>query len=256
MWRMSRRFYAVHRWLGLAVGVQLVLWCVGGLIFATHDLAWVRGEDGRNPERAAPLDLARVRLAPGAAVATLAPGVVGDGPHAGGSAAVVVDEIILRPILGRAVYEIRHGGDTTLIDAESGAVLSPLGRDTAIAIARADRAGQPEVLGATLIERDPPSEYREGALPAWQIAFADGEGTHVYVAANTGRITARRNDAWRRFDFFWMLHTMDYRDRDDFNHPLLIGAAAAAVITLASGFALWAIRLRRRWRRASGPARG
>jgi uncharacterized iron-regulated membrane protein len=244
MRRMSRRFYAVHRWLGLIVGVQIVLWCLSGLIFATHDLAWVRGEDGRNPERAAALDLAHVRLAPGAAVAALAPGAVGD--------AGAVDEITLRPLLGRAVYEIRQGDGTTLVDAESGAVLSPLGRDTAIAIARADRAGQPEVLGATRIERDPPTEYREGALPAWQIAFADGEDTHVYVAANTGRITARRNDAWRRFDFFWMLHTMDYRDRDDFNHPLLIAASAAALITLASGFALWGIRLRRRWRRAAG----
>jgi uncharacterized iron-regulated membrane protein len=266
---MSRRFYAVHRWLGLVVGVQLALWCVGGLIFATHDLAWVRGEDGRNPARAPGLDLGRVRLAPDAAVAALAAGAAGDGAAgdgvtgagaAGGAgdaggASASVDEIVLRPLLGRAVYEIRHGDGATLVDAESGAVLSPLGRDTAIAIARADRAGQPEVLGATLIERDPPTEYREGALPAWQIAFADGEGTHVYVAANTGRITARRNDAWRRFDFFWMLHTMDYRDRDDFNHPLLIAAAAAAVITLASGFALWGIRLRRRWRRAAGPAR-
>jgi uncharacterized iron-regulated membrane protein len=239
---MSRRFYAVHRWLGLIVGVQLALWCVGGLIFATHDLAWVRGEDGRNPAHAPGLDLARVRLAPDAAVAA-----------AGGAAAV--DELVLRPLLGRAVYEIRHGDGTALVDAESGAVLSPLGRDMAIAIARADRAGQPEVLAATLIERDPPTEYREGALPAWQIALADGEGTHVYVAANTGRITARRNDAWRRFDFFWMLHTMDYRDRDDFNHPLLIASASAAAVTLASGFALWGIRLRRRWRRVAGPAR-
>lgn len=242
MRRMSRRFYAVHRWLGLIVGVQIVLWCLGGLIFATHDLAWVRGEDGRNPERAASLDLARVRLTPDAAVARL-------------GAAKAVDEIVLRPILGRAVYEIRHGDVTALVDAEDGTVLSPLGRDTAIAIARADRAGQPEVLATTLIERDPPTEYREGALPAWQIAFADGEGTHVYVSANTGRVTARRNDAWRRFDFFWMLHTMDYRDRDDFNHPLLIAAAAAALITLASGFALWGIRLRRRRRRtAAAPA--
>jgi uncharacterized iron-regulated membrane protein len=253
MRRMSRRFYAVHRWLGLIVGVQLALWCVGGLIFATHDLAWVRGEDGRNSERAAGLDLARVRLAPDAAVGRLGHGAAGAGAA---GAPAVVDEITLRPLLGRSVYEIRRGDVTALVDAESGAVLSPLGRDTAIAIARADRAGQPEVLGALLIERDPPTEYREGALPAWQIGFADGEGTHVYVAANTGRITARRNDAWRRFDFFWMLHTMDYRDRDDFNHPLLIAAAAAAVITLASGFALWGIRLRRRRRRAAGPARG
>jgi uncharacterized iron-regulated membrane protein len=248
---MSRRFYAVHRWLGLIVGVQLALWCLGGLIFATHDLAWVRGEEGRNPAPAPPLDLTRVRIDPPTAAAALARTLP---PEAGATAAPAVDEIVLRPLLGRAVYEIRGRHGTALVDAESGAVLSPLPRDTAVAIARADRAGQPEVLRATLIERDPPSEYREGALPAWQIALADGAGTHVYVAASSGRITARRNDAWRRFDFFWMLHTMDYRGRDDFNHPLLIAAAAAALIALGSGFALWIVRLRRRRRRAAARA--
>jgi uncharacterized iron-regulated membrane protein len=234
---MSRRFYAVHRWLGLVLGLQLVLWCLGGLIFATHDLAWVRGEAGRAPEVAAAVDLARVRVAPAAAVAQAGPGMA-------------VEEIVLRPFLGRPVYEIRHRDGTALVDAESGALLSPVDRDTAIAVALADRAGRPEVRAATRIERDPPSEYRAGALPAWQIALADGEDTHVYVAASSGRITARRNDAWRRFDFFWMLHTMDYRGRDDFNHPLLIGAAAASLIALGSGFALWWIRARRRLRRS------
>jgi PepSY-associated TM region len=142
------------------------------------------------------------------------------------------------------------------VDAETGAVLSPLDRDTAVAIARADRAGSPEIREAVLIERDPPSEYREGALPAWRVDIDDDENTHIYVSTSTGRITARRNDAWRRFDFFWMLHTMDYRGRDDFNHPLLIVAAAAAVVTLASGFWLWGIRVyRRRRRRQASTAR-
>ena len=254
MRRMPRRFYAVHRWLGLVVGAQLVLWCLGGLIFATHELAWVRGEEGRNPEPAAGLDLTRVRLGPDAAAALAAAGRAAPEPDA---AAPVVDEIVLRPLLGRAVYEVRYrdgAAPAALIDAESGAVRSPLDRDAAVAIARADRAGQPEVLSAALIERDPPTEYRQGALPAWQVAIADGAGMHVYVAANTGRITARRNDAWRRFDFFWMLHTMDYRGRDDFNHPLLIVAAGAALVALASGFTLWGVRLRKRRRRAA--ARG
>lgn len=248
---MSRRFYAVHRWLGLIAGVQLALWCLGGLIFATHSLAWVRGEEGRNPERPAPLDLARVNIEAGEAVAALAAASRTAGEHA----VPVVDEIVLRPLLGRPVYEIRHRDGTALVDAETGAVLSPLPRDTAVAIARADRAGAPAVQAVTRIERDPPVEYREGALPAWQVALADGQGTHVYVAADSGRVTARRNDAWRRFDFFWMLHTMDYGGRDDFNHPLLIAAAAAALLTLGSGFALWALRLRRRRRKRATAAR-
>ena len=239
---MARRSYALHRWLGLVVGVQLAAWCVGGLIFATHDIAWVRSEAGRARGDTPVVDLARVRIAPAEAAARL-------------QGAGAVEQILVRPFLGRPVYEIHHGDETALVDAESGAVLSPVDRDTAVAIARADRAGNPEIREVVLVERDPPSEYREGALPAWRVVIDDDESTHVYVAAQSGRITARRNDAWRRFDFFWMLHTMDYRGRDDFNHPLLIVAAAAAVVTLASGFWLWGIRLYRRRRRQASTAR-
>ena len=239
---MARRSYAVHRWLGLVVGLQILAWCVGGLIFATHDIAWVRSEAGRARADTPTVDLARVRIGPAEAVARLG--------HPG-----TVEQVVVRPFLGRPVYEVSQGGNTALVDAETGAVLSPLDRDTAIAIARADRAGNPEIREAVLIERDPPSEYREGALPAWRVDIDDDENTHVYVSASTGRITARRNDAWRRFDFFWMLHTMDYRGRDDFNHPLLIVAAAAAVVTLASGFWLWGMRLYRRRRRQASTAR-
>lgn len=233
---MARRSYALHRWLGLVVGLQLAAWCVGGLVFATHDIDWVRSEAGRARGEDPAVDLARVRIGPAEAAARL-------------GQAGAIEQMVVRPFLGRPVYEITRGGSASLVDAETGAVLSPVDRDTAIAIARADRAGNPGIRAATLLERDPPSEYREGALPAWRVDIDDDENTHVYVSTKNGRITARRNDAWRRFDFFWMLHTMDYRGRDDFNHPLLIVAAAAAVITLASGFWLWGLRIYRRRRR-------
>ena len=63
--------------------------------------------------------------------------------------------------------------------------------------------------------------------------------------ANTGLIDARRNDMWRLFDFFWMLHIMDYQEREDFNHPLLIGAAGLALSVVIFGMALLFIRIRR-----------
>jgi hypothetical protein len=64
-------------------------------------------------------------------------------------------------------------------------------------------------------------------------------------------VTKHRNGIWRAFDFLWMLHTMDYRSRDDFNNPLLRGVAAMAVVAVLSGFLLWgrtSMFLRRRRR--------
>ncbi|HYU15827.1 MAG TPA: PepSY domain-containing protein, partial [Candidatus Acidoferrum sp.] len=105
-------------------------------------------------------------------------------------------------------------------------------------------------------------EYRDKPLPAWQVRLRDRPGTVVYVDAITGDVTARRNDIWRWYDFLWSLHIMDYRGRDDFNHPLLIGAALLAVLTVLSGLTLWFIRLvrwpgrRRRRDRAAQSTQG
>ena len=166
-------------------------------------------------------------------------------------AATQVVQIDLRTLLDRPVYDLKGSSGSTLVDAESGAVISPLDEKTAVAIARADRDGTPAVGSVERIESDPPVEYRGQPLPAWRISFADPDATHVYVDAQTGLIRARRNSAWRRYDFFWMLHTMDYRGRDDFNHALLIAFAITGLVAVLSGWTLWGVRVWRRFRRRS-----
>ena len=66
----------------------------------------------------------------------------------------------------------------------------------------------------------------------------DPDGTRIYVSPETGRVLARRNDYWRVFDFFWMLHIMDYDEREDFNHPLLIIVTLASTLFVLTGVAL------------------
>ncbi len=60
----------------------------------------------------------------------------------------------------------------------------------------------------------------------------------MYFAAQDAQLVATRNNTWRLFDFFWMLHTMDYRGRDNFNNPLVITIATAALWLSLSGFLL------------------
>jgi uncharacterized membrane protein YkoI len=94
-----------------------------------------------------------------------------------------------------------------------------------------------------LIESDPPSEYRGGRLPVYQVVMDHPKKTHIYIDASTGTIMARRNKAWRTFDFFWMLHTMDYKGRDNFNHPLLTIASLFAIAASSTGILLWGWRV-------------
>ena len=100
--------------------------------------------------------------------------------------------------------------------------------------------------------------YR-GALPAWRVDFEDGEGRAIYVAADTGQVTARRSTLWRAYDFLWGLHIMDWRGHADFNSWLLVIFTLLSLVVVVSGIVMLPSRLgltrwwrRRRASRASG----
>lgn len=65
-----------------------------------------------------------------------------------------------------------------------------------------------------------------------------------YVAQNTGAVTARRSDLWRLYDTFGALHIMDWQNREDFNHPLIIIVTLITLLSLIAGIALIPYRIR------------
>ena len=153
---------------------------------------------------------------------------------------------------------------TARVDARTGR-LAPVDEAEAAAIARRDQPNAPPARHVELVSGEPALEYRdcepaECSLPAYRVALDDAAGTVIYVDAVTGDVTARRNDMWRTYDFFWSLHIMDYRAREDFNHWLIRGESLLAVATVASGIALLLLRatrwVRRRLGRASTTAEG
>jgi hypothetical protein len=90
------------------------------------------------------------------------------------------------------------------------------------------------------------------------VRFGDEEGATAYVPAELGQVLRIRNDQWRLFDFLWMLHTMDYQGRDDFNNVVLRAFSVLGLVTVASGFFLFALTTptlrRRRGQRAARAA--
>ncbi len=202
------------------IGLQLVAWSMGGIYFAWNDLAVVRGDVLRR-ERPA-VDLRGVR-APAVADAKGA-------------------RVIAR--LGAAAWDVERADGTRLVlDAATGEELAPLSLDEALAVVTSAVDVSFSAPVATLLEADPPIEYREKPLPAWRVTLDDARHTNVYVDARSGEVTAIRNDAWRRWDFLWALHIMDWRGREEMHHPLLLGSAALAFCAAASGLGLWAWRL-------------
>jgi hypothetical protein len=77
------------------------------------------------------------------------------------------------------------------------------------------------------------------------VDFDDAANSSYFVSGTTGQLLERRNDSWRWWDFFWMLHNMDYAKRTSFNHPLIIIVGVAAAWLAATGF--WLL-FRTMWR--------
>ena len=104
--------------------------------------------------------------------------------------------------------------------------------------------GTSKISNVSLIEEDRPLEYR-GDLPVWQVKFDDGAGFTLYLSPLDASIKSARSDSWRLYDFLWMLHILDFDEREDFHHPLLWGLALMSVIFVISGIWLFFYRLRR-----------
>lgn len=142
-----------------------------------------------------------------------------------------------------AIVLDQSDGMKRLYDAHTGNLLTPIDETLATQIAvndyqhsSAETYAPAAVLSASLLTEEPGDFRRK--LPVWQITLDDPDGTRIYVSPDTGDVLARRNDYWRLYDFFWMLHIMDYETRDDFNNPLVIVASITSSLFVISGFIL------------------
>lgn len=235
----KRNCYTLHRWVGLMVSLQLLAWSLGGFVFSVLSIDNVRGETDRNENSPPSLRLNNVRLTPG------------DAAEVARNSGIPVDSIIqvrLRERSDRTVFEFlgKEGQPLGAVDAATGGYISRISREEAKMVALADFAPEAPVVSVTLLEGEPPIEYRGGAMPVYQVILDHPKKPHIYVSPVTGEVLKRRNTLWRVFDFFWMLHIMDYRNRDDINHWLLTTMSLLAILTSASGLVLWWWRVPRR----------
>ena len=233
---MNRRLYAIHRWISALAFLQLAAWTISGSFFVIMPIARVHGDhvDGAHDTVFAKnLGV----LAPTVAIAIATESGISD-----------VSNLELRAAPSGALWYFVKGHEHVVrLDARTGAV-APVTREEAEETARRDQPSAPRVVDAELL-REPSIEYRGKPVPAWKVRLGNDAGMIVYVDARTGEVTARRNDVWRIYDFLWSLHIMDYGQRESFNHPLIIAAAALALLTVSSGSVLWVVRIVRRLRK-------
>lgn len=233
----SKHFYIrrIHRYLGVILGIQFLLWTIGGLYFSWSNIDEVHGDF---QHKHVPLLAGSVSLA--------SPSLIAD-------AVQHIDSIhscMLVNILGQPFYSMQYysGGklNRVLADGTTGKVRAPLTKNEAIQVAAASFSGMPALKSVAYITNsNGHHEYREKPLPAWAVTFDHPTNTTVYVSSEIGRVESFRNDKWRIFDFLWMMHTMDYQSRDNINNWLLRAFSIFGLLTVMSGFILYVVSSRR-----------
>jgi hypothetical protein len=236
-------FRKAHRYLGIFIGIQFIGWTISGLYFSWNNIDDVHGDHMRKPGKfiASNMEV----ISPSVAVTNLKAAKQVDSVHS----------IQLINILNKPTYQIRffsgHSGEGShlhvhyaLADAATGTVRKPLTEEEAKAIAIENVISSAKIINSEyLTNTNGHHEYREKPLPAYAISFDDPNCT-VYISTELGTFQSIRHDQWRAFDFLWMLHTMDYQERDNFNNWLLKIFSVFGLITVCSGFILFYISSR------------
>jgi len=218
----------------LVIGAQLLIWFASGVIMSFLPIDKVRGEHLVNRDVVTTIP-AGIRFADPAQISI--------------KAKAPVEAINWHMLGGQMVAEVTTAKGIMLFDAQTGELIPPVGATQATVIANAawKSAAKPTSKASRVTAESP--EYR-AALPAWRIAYADPDATSIFVAADTGRITAVRTGTWRLYDFFWSLHIMDWKNHENFNTWWLLAFAIGGLILGLAGsvllFIRWPFRRKRR----------
>jgi hypothetical protein len=243
--------FRLHRWLAWLVGVQVVIWICGGLVFSLLPFkAWVKAGDSlRPPVLQMPTDWTE-QAGPALRAATPAADITAITvvTTSQGAAWRISARSQAQPLMVRA-----DGAPWVAPD-------EPAVRRFALSLYKGDGRITQATRLATVPRRLLLVDEVAGRRDLWRVSFDDALGTRFYIDGRSGEFVATRNEAWVWYDFFWRLHIMDYDGGDDFNSSLLRVAAVLAMLLTLAGAVLAALALRRRWRRwrrwrhAPGPA--
>ena len=228
----SKHFYVrkTHRYLGIILGIQFLMWTISGLYFSWSNIDEIRGDlDRKTPPRLQ----GNLKLVSPEMIFNNS-GLKPDSIH----------DINLVNILGKPFYSLQFftGNELKriLADATSGIVRPAISKEEAVRIASESFIDATNVKSIGYItQAGSHHEYRDKPLPAWVVTFNHPTHTNVYVSADLGKVESFRNRKWRIFDFLWMGHMMGYKDRDNTNNMLLRIFSAFGLLTVLSGFTLF-----------------
>jgi len=210
-------FTRLHKWIALLVGVQLLIWIISGIVFSFIDHQKVSGRFIFEP-----------KLEEEFVIQNSFRELIKQYPQA--------IQVKQYKLLNQNVFNVTLSDKTLLLDATNFLPVTideNLIRNLAMSGYRAE--GNLKSINLVVERND---ENRDFELPVWQVSYQDQNNSQLYFSSSSGEYLAARTDSWRIFDFFMMLHFMDYGDRGDFNHGLIIFAGLVLFFFSISGMLL------------------
>ena len=224
-----------HKWLGLFIGLQVIVWSLSGIYMTVIHIDTIQGDH-----------LVREASSRGIEAGALQdPFALAAREEATGIRLAWVDE--------RPIYVTEGPSGERAFAATSAELLEPPSEQAIRALASSYYSGSEPIVSAELIT-DVPAEIRGRAPPLWRVEFAHSNRPTFYLSPVTGELLSRRHELWRVFDFVWMLHIMDYDERENVNNSLLRAFTWGAVLMALSGIWLLIYAFPKR-RKRTGQAR-
>lgn len=225
--KIFRLMSQVHLWLGIAIGVQVMLWLISGLMMVLWPIETVRGEHLRHAEAESAIDWAGDALP----LATIL-----------ASQDTAVMSARTGRLAGRPVWRLETAEGPQMVDARTGEDLTPVDENLAREIALERYAGRGALTEQVRIETPP----REASLtvPAWRFEFGPEDPATLYINSRTGELRAVRTTLWRVYDVFWGLHIMDWSTRENFNSWWIKATSVLAILFGLAGVVLTVYRIR------------
>lgn len=249
--RLVRLAFATHRWLGVALGLLMLMWCLSGFVMIWVGYPAITG-DGRDfrVEGLAPLRLATAPVFPTAIPANAR-----------------IDRLRLEMLADRPVVHIAWTGGSGVFDLRNGEEIDQIREREALLIAQtyADQHGiiaEPEI--KTLTDRDEfvVAGYFNAGRPYWQVRLNDAAGTMLYVASTTGDIRQRTTTSLRFWNWLgaiphWMYFTELRQNGPLWTNVIIWTSLGGCFLVVLGGFiGLRQFRVRATTGKRDSPYRG
>ena len=205
-----------HKWLGLFVGLQVVIWSTSGLYMTVVHIDTIHGD--HLIRHSAPPTVSAGELVDPIAVVAANSGL----------------GIRLASLWARPIYVVKLQSGEVAVDARTGHAVSRPTEAEIRVLASAQYAANDPIRSAELITAIP-GEIRGRKPPLWRVEFDHWNNPTFYLSPVTGEVVSRRHELWRVFDFVWMLHIMDYDERENVNNLLLRVFTWGGVLMALSG---------------------